>query len=181
VEGSLQAQNQAQNDRDMQAKIREDPMLAIKKREQDAVKEIVSNPLKMQKLRELKERMEQEREQKRRREDGPTRPSSAAGPASLPFAPSPNGANGTAVRPSYRPGGYGGRPPPGRGAPVRPQLTPEERAARLAAMQADAAWNDEQRMDRVRQMEIQDALERAKLAAAAAKNQADPKFLEYVS
>ncbi|KAI8377676.1 Pre-mRNA splicing factor-domain-containing protein [Radiomyces spectabilis] len=41
----------ANNERDIQAKIREDPLLMIKKREQAAVKAIVDNPLRMKELR----------------------------------------------------------------------------------------------------------------------------------
>ena len=70
---SLAATNAAQQDRDAMAKIREDPMFAIKKREQQSVKEIVTNPVKMRQLRELKEKMEQEHRDKRRRSASPDR------------------------------------------------------------------------------------------------------------
>ena len=43
----------ANNERDTMLKIREDPIFAIKKREKDAVTDIVSNPLKMRQLREV--------------------------------------------------------------------------------------------------------------------------------
>ncbi|GAN06015.1 hypothetical protein MAM1_0108c05491 [Mucor ambiguus] len=51
----------ANNERDIQAKIREDPLLMIKKREQMALKAIVENPLK---LKELKKKEKKDKKKK---------------------------------------------------------------------------------------------------------------------
>ncbi|CAO3641858.1 unnamed protein product [Mucor fragilis] len=51
----------ANNERDIQAKIREDPLLMIKKREQMALKAIVENPMK---LKELKKKEKKDKKKK---------------------------------------------------------------------------------------------------------------------
>ena len=53
------------NERDTAAKIREDPLLAIKRREQEAVKAIMNNPLKMRELQESKSGKKKKKEQHR--------------------------------------------------------------------------------------------------------------------
>jgi len=55
VPNSLSAEN-VNNDRDSMAKIREDPMLLIKRKEQLSLKEILDNPIRLKQLREMKEK-----------------------------------------------------------------------------------------------------------------------------
>lgn len=52
------------NERDTAAKIREDPLLAIKRREQEAVKAIMNNPLKMRELQESKSGKKKKKDKK---------------------------------------------------------------------------------------------------------------------
>lgn len=55
-------------DLDMQAKMREDPLFAIRKKEEDAKKRILSNPIKMKQLQQLVKEKEQEQEVKKKAE-----------------------------------------------------------------------------------------------------------------
>ncbi|KAI9202302.1 Pre-mRNA splicing factor-domain-containing protein [Polychytrium aggregatum] len=60
----------ANTSRDVQTKIREDPLLAIKKREQDALQSVLSNPLKVKQLRrEREEREGKDRSDKKDRKE----------------------------------------------------------------------------------------------------------------
>lgn len=52
------------NERDTAAKIREDPLLAIKRREQEAVKAIMNNPLKMRELQDSKSGKKKKKDKK---------------------------------------------------------------------------------------------------------------------
>ncbi|KAI8584653.1 hypothetical protein K450DRAFT_217318 [Umbelopsis ramanniana AG] len=52
------------NERDTAAKIREDPLLAIKRREQEAVKAIMNNPLKMRALQDSKSGKKKKKDKK---------------------------------------------------------------------------------------------------------------------
>jgi hypothetical protein len=55
-------------DLDMQAKMREDPLFAIRKKEEDAKKRILSNPIKMKQLQQLVKEKEHEQEVKKKAE-----------------------------------------------------------------------------------------------------------------
>ncbi|OLL24433.1 Pre-mRNA-splicing factor cwf25 [Neolecta irregularis DAH-3] len=63
------ASQNANTIRDTQKKIREDPLLAIKKQEQAAYEELMKNPLKMKMLREAKEGKERRKKHRHRNED----------------------------------------------------------------------------------------------------------------
>ncbi|KAI9277761.1 Pre-mRNA splicing factor-domain-containing protein [Sporodiniella umbellata] len=64
----------ANNERDIQAKIREDPLLMIKKREQMALKAIMENPIRLKELKKRekkdKRKREKKKEERRKREQG---------------------------------------------------------------------------------------------------------------
>ncbi|KAI7878086.1 hypothetical protein K492DRAFT_171120 [Lichtheimia hyalospora FSU 10163] len=57
----------ANNERDIQSKIREDPLLMIKKREQQSLRAIVDNPLKLKELR--KEKKDKKKKKKKHEHD----------------------------------------------------------------------------------------------------------------
>lgn len=56
------------NERDTAAKIREDPLLAIKRREQEAVKAIMNNPLKMREIQESKSGKKKKKDHKHKKD-----------------------------------------------------------------------------------------------------------------
>ncbi|KAI8142865.1 Pre-mRNA splicing factor-domain-containing protein [Fennellomyces sp. T-0311] len=60
----------ANNERDIQAKIREDPLLMIKKREQQSLRAIIDNPLRMKELR--KEKKDKKKKKKKESESKPS-------------------------------------------------------------------------------------------------------------
>eukprot|EP01137_Pigoraptor_chileana_P031083 Opistho-2@18407 len=53
---------------DLESKIREDPLLMIKKREQESLKEILNNPVKMRQLKKLREATEGKKDKKDKKE-----------------------------------------------------------------------------------------------------------------
>ncbi|KAG2172835.1 hypothetical protein INT43_000185 [Umbelopsis isabellina] len=57
------------NEKDTAAKIREDPLLAIKRREQEAVKAIMNNPLKMRELQGGKKKKKEKKEHHKHKKD----------------------------------------------------------------------------------------------------------------
>jgi len=66
VPDSMSAPNAAEKgDRDAMTKVREDPMLMIKRREQMSLKEILDNPLRMKQLRELNEKHKKDKKTKK--------------------------------------------------------------------------------------------------------------------
>ena len=51
----------ANDPRDLAKKVREDPMFLIKKKEQEAIRDLKSNPVRMKQLREVRWQRERER------------------------------------------------------------------------------------------------------------------------
>ncbi|KAG5457330.1 MAG: Pre-mRNA splicing factor-domain-containing protein [Olpidium bornovanus] len=61
--------SKANSKRDIQAKVREDPLLAIRRQEQASIETIISNPLKMREIEREKERRRKEKKEKKRRRE----------------------------------------------------------------------------------------------------------------
>ncbi|XP_023810931.1 pre-mRNA-splicing factor CWC25 homolog [Oryzias latipes] len=68
--GSIFSSNTPASNLDLAAKIREDPLFEIRKREQDKKREVLTNPVKMKKIKEmLRLNLEEEKKKKKRKKE----------------------------------------------------------------------------------------------------------------
>jgi len=163
--------------RDMASKIREDPLLAIKRQEQKAYEDLMKNPKKLKELRDAREaaqggskkekkhkhkhrdeddedRAERKRRKHERRaieEDRPSERSTSYRQRSR----SPPRRRSRSPPPRARPS-YDDRRPPRDAYVPPPAPSTEEREARLAAMSASAAYLTSSRAERLAKQEVED-------------------------
>lgn len=155
--------------RDLERKIREDPLMMIKRKEKQTVMDIVENPLKMKQLRELNEKLKKEKKSKKkhkhkhehrehrskedRKDERDKHESSSSSSKDRheknesssskdrrdKYESSSSSSSSSNTTSTYRSLNNS-----------RARLTEEEKAARLAAMQQDAEWSKKDRDERIR-------------------------------
>jgi hypothetical protein len=140
---------------DMAVKVKEDPLFLIKKKEEEARKQLMSNPVKMKQLQQLlAQENSSKRKSKKRKKDrsrSPHRRSKKShkdrrerSPSPLPSPPSTK---------HQAPRAYKSPVPPRKARPHSSALTQEELERRREEMMADAESHSRQREQRLRRLE----------------------------
>ncbi|KAL7746620.1 RNA-splicing factor [Sorochytrium milnesiophthora] len=144
------------NQRDLMNKIREDPLFAIKRREQDSIKAIMSNPLKVKAIKEASSKHKKEKKEKKHKKDKQDDYHSRRD--------NHHDESGR-DRPRHRDSFYDAPSHSSRSRIDRPvvdeQAREQERQVRLQAMQTAAKDLHTERLDRLERLEAIEKLEMA--------------------
>ncbi|KAI9183699.1 RNA-splicing factor [Blastocladiella emersonii ATCC 22665] len=166
--------------RDLMSKVRDDPMFAIKRREQEAIQRMLSNPIQVKSLQEKhKKNKKEKKEKKEKRHKSSKRDRPAPAPRDRQSerrrsrSPPASARRTThfdmgARRRSPAPSHHHHRPDPAAAAEAE-AARERERAAKLAAMMQDAKEVERDRLARA------EAAERAAAEEAAALERAGPR------
>ncbi|EPZ30953.1 hypothetical protein O9G_005218 [Rozella allomycis CSF55] len=151
----------ANTERDLEAKMREDPLFAIKKREMMAIQKLMNNPAK---VKELKVKMGKSEKGKKDRhshkdeapEKDPYRNrvrSRSRSPRNNRYSNNGRYSRDRSRSPQYRRSREEGRH---RDSRQKRSMTEEEKRKKLEEMQKDAEWNEKARLERINSYKMKD-------------------------